>query len=395
MADSTGSERVRKPRPDFPLFPHATGRWAKKVRGKFVFFGKTADDPDGEAALNAWLDQKDELLAGRTPRAKTDGFSVRDLANRFLTAKQQALDAGEMTQRTWNEYKLTTDRVVEQFGKHRLVADLATQDFEGLRASFAKTRGPEALGNEIQRTRALFKYAYDAGLIEQPMRFGPLFKRPSKKVMRIASAKAGPKMFEPDELIKLLHRAGPQMKAMILLALNCGFGNNDCATLPLAAVDLDKGWITFPRPKTGIARRCPLWPETVKRLRAVLALRKAPKDKVHAKMLFVTKRGGSWAKESGDNPVTKEFAKLMKTEKLRRDGRGFYSLRHTFRTIADGCRDFPAINLVMGHADHSVADRYRERIDDSRLVAVVTHVRAWLFAKEKAEMKEPAKRKTK
>jgi integrase len=376
--------KVRKPHKDFPLFPHATGRWAKKVRGKFVFFGKCSDDPDGEAALNAWLDQKDDLLAGRTPRAKTEGFAVRDLANRFLTAKQQMLDAGEMTQRTWNEYKLTTDRVVEQFGKHRLVADLATEDFEALRASFAKTRGPEALGNEIQRTRALFKYAYDAGLIEQPMRFGPLFKRPSKKVMRIARAKAGPKMFEQKELFRLLHRAGPQMKAMILLALNCGFGNNDCATLPLAAVNLEKGWIEFPRPKTGIARRCPLWRETVKRLRAVLDRRKAPEDKAHARLLFITKRGGCWAKESGDNPVTKEFAKLMKAEKLRRDGRGFYSLRHTFRTIADGCRDFPAINLVMGHADHSVADRYRERIDDARLAAVVNHVRAWFFAKEKA-----------
>jgi len=96
------------------------------------------------------------------------------------------------------------------------------------------------------------------------------------------------------------------------------------------------------------------------------------------------KPGGS--KESGDNPVTKEFAKLMKAEKLRRDGRGFYSLRHTFRTIADGCRDFPAINLVMGHADHSIADRYRERIDDARLVAVVTHVRSWLFANERIEV---------
>ncbi len=70
-------------------------------------------------------------------------------------------------------------------------------------------------------------------------------------------------------------------------------------------------------------------------------------------------------------------------ETLQRTGRGFYSLRHTFRTIADGCRDFPAINLVMGHADHTVADRYRERIDDARLVAVVGHVREWLFRKEK------------
>src|SRR5262249_11597783 len=78
------SSKPRKPRPDFPLFPHASGRWAKKVRGKFSYFGKASDDPKGEAALKLWLDQRDDLLAGRTPRTPGDGLTVRDLCNRFL-----------------------------------------------------------------------------------------------------------------------------------------------------------------------------------------------------------------------------------------------------------------------------------------------------------------------
>ena len=56
MHNFTMAPKYSKPRPDFPLFPHATGRWAKKIRGEFKFFGKVADDPNGEAALELWLE---------------------------------------------------------------------------------------------------------------------------------------------------------------------------------------------------------------------------------------------------------------------------------------------------------------------------------------------------
>jgi len=319
------------------------------------------------------------LLAGRTPRVGRDGLTVADLCNHFLTSKQRLLDAGEITRRTWNDHKATCDRIVPHFGKHRLVEDLASADFEALRASIAKTRGPMSLGNEIQRVRVIFKYAYDAELIARPVRYGPQFRRPSKKVMRLDRAKKGAKMFEAPDLLRLLNSASVHMRAMIYLGLNCGFGNSDVGTLPLAALDLDGGWLNYHRPKTGIDRRCKLWPETVEALKAALTRRPTPRVSEAESLVFVTKYGAPWAKETVDNPVTKEFRKLLEGLRLHRNGIGFYTLRHIFRTIAGGARDLEATRAIMGHTSGHVEEGYIEGFEDARLSAVAEYVRQWLF----------------
>jgi integrase len=212
------------------------------------------------------------------------------------------------------------------------------------------------------------------------MRFGPGFKRPSKKTFRLHRAQQGPKLFAADEIRRLLAEAGASMQAMILLGINCGFGNGDCANLPLSALDLDAGWADYPRPKTGVSRRCPLWPETVKALREVLAKRHEPKHQEHATLVFITKYGLSWGKNTTDNPVTKETAKLLRCLHINgRKGVGFYTLRHTFRTVADESKDQVAVDHIMGHAREDMASVYRQTISDERLRAAADHVRAWLF----------------
>jgi integrase len=165
---------------------------------------------------------------------------------------------------------------------------------------------------------------------------------------------------------------------MLLLAANAGFGNNDCATLPRSALDLEGGWIDYPRPKTGIGRRCPLWPQTVAAIRESLDRRPKPKRAEDAGLVFITKRGYSWAKDIADNPVSKETRKLL--DRLGINGhRNFYTLRHTFRTVADASKDQPAVDHIMGHETPHMSAVYREGIEDERLRAVADHVRRWLF----------------
>jgi integrase len=351
------------------------------------YFGPWAD-PD--AALKKYDEQKDALHAGRKPRPDTEGLTVKEASNAFLNAKQALVDAGELSPRTWVEYKAMAVELVAHLGKTRLVSDLDADDFASLRNKLAKKWGPHRLKKAVQYIRSIFKHAYDAGLIDRPVRFGPGFKRPSMKTLRLHRAEQGPKLFTPEEILLLLLTAPVHLEAMILLGVNCGLGNADCGNLPLSAVNLATGWLDFPRPKKGINRRCPVWPETVEAMREALAKRPKPKREEHAGLFFVTKYGGPWAKDDDPAVITKEFRKLL--DALSINGhRNFYCLRHTFRTVADEAKDQPAADYIMGHEVPHMSTVYRETISDERLKAVTDHVRAWLFpAKDAAGARRPA-----
>jgi integrase len=383
--------RPSKPTPEFPLFPHAAGVWAKKIRGKFHYFGPW-DDPDG--ALRKYLDQKDDLHAGRTPRPDPEGVTVKDVANAFLDHKRDKMAAGELSVRTWAKYKEVTDLLVSRLGKSRPVADLRPDDFAKLKNAMAKRWGPLRVSDFVQHIRSVFKHAFDAEIIDRPVRFGPGFARPSQKVLRLHKAKQGKKLFAAEEVRKLHGAAGPQLKAMILLGINCGFGNADCGNLPLSALDLDGGWIDFPRPKTGIPRRCPLWPETVAALKEALAKRPEPKSGENAALAFLSQRGTpivSVREKDRTDGIAVQFGALLKRLGINgRKGLGFYTLRHTFRTVADEARDQPAADFIMGYESPHVSTVYRERISDERLKVVTDHVHGWLFPAAKEAPAGPA-----
>ena len=375
-----------KPYLDFPLFPHATRRWAKKIRGKLHYFGPWSD-PDG--ALQRYLDQRDDLHAGRTPRVSGDGLTVVDLANRFLTSKQRDAEAGEISLRTFRDYHPTCARALECFGKRRLVVELTAGDFGALRGVMAKTLGLAARKLEIQKTRAIFNFAYAMDLIDRPVRFGPDFRAPSARVLKKARRQNGAKMFSAEEIRAMLDAASTQMKAMIVLGINAGYGNNDLGSLPFSALDLERGWVEYARPKTGVDRKCHLWSETIDALKVAIASRPTPKDPADVDLVFIKPKGRPWVRLDSDGRWTDDLGpaaiRLLKRLGLYRPGRTFYNLRHVFETIAGGSLDQVAVNAVMGHSDQSMAAVYRERISDDRLRAVANYVRGWLFGSEENE----------
>lgn len=138
MRNSTTVDPAAKPRRPkvCPLFAHATGRWAKKIRGRLVYFGRW-DDLDG--ALRRWAEQNDALLAGLpVESAKRSVLTVRELVNEFLNSRRLRIESGELAQRTFADYVAVGTKLADVLGRTRAVESLTPADFERLRSIVAK-----------------------------------------------------------------------------------------------------------------------------------------------------------------------------------------------------------------------------------------------------------------
>lgn len=384
MANST-NDKPEKPRKDFPLFAHNNGQWAKKIRGKLHYFGAWAS-PD--AALAKYLEQRDYLKSGISPPRHQSGVVLYDLCSKFLEAKENQVESGDLARRSFNDYFATCNGILKSLGGSTPVVSLMPSHFAKLRKDVGKTRGPGTTKNEIVRIRVVFNWGVKSDLITS-VKYGPDFVAPSKKQIRQQRHKSEQRYFTRQQVRALIKYSEPHLRAMILLGINCGWGNTDVASVPISAINLTAGMADFPRPKTSIERRAPLWPETVTALRESFASRRQPLDDADAGLFFLTTFGRQYVRQREEgawiDSVGLVFGKLLKRLKIKRKGVNFYSLRHTFRTVADELGDRPAIDRIMGHETPGIGTAYREWVRDrnetERLKRVTDHVREWVFLK--------------
>lgn len=371
-------KKPKKPHADFPLTPHNCGKWCKKIKGRMHYFGSW-EDP-GEA-LQEYLAAKDYLLAGQEPPNSGNSYTIQDACEDFYDSRRKLHVIGQLTAHTLNDYDTLHRQLIGHFGNKRAVSSISPEDWRQLREQKQQTWGPKTLSNFIGRTKAVFSWCYQAGKIPEPMKFGLGFKKPSKAVMRKLRHAKPRREFTAEELRELLTRSSGSLRAMILLAINGGLGQMDLSLLEFRHLEERSSWVVYPRPKTGILREFALWPETQLALQEAIAQR--PSSRSHPDNVFVTRFGVPWVRQTEgsarSDAISLQFNKLKQQAGIAGPSKGFYAIRHTFRTVADECRDQPAIMHVMGHGDESMSGVYREQISRERLLAVTNHVRRWLF----------------
>lgn len=251
-------------------------------------------------------------------------ITIKGLANRFIAAQQANWQNPKGTLKCYKDW---LGRFIEDHPQLK-VADFTVEKFAAWKISLKKrSYSAESINHYLSAVRAVFSFAEETELIEK----APKLKRvKNEKKPRPGSKKKS--LYTQEEINTLLQAADLQMKVMILLALNCGFGPKDIHDLTWD--DLNGERVTLPRSKTGVCQTYLLWPETkelldkIKQERAALIKRTLNRNIGRSDYghVFVTRFWRPWHKDA----ISGEFRKLCK--KVSVECYGIYRLRHCAST---------------------------------------------------------------
>ncbi|MFC1675955.1 tyrosine-type recombinase/integrase [Planctomycetota bacterium] len=355
MAKSNSKRKTRSDK--FPLTLHKTGQFCKKIKGKLYYFGT-----DKKAAFERYLEQAAYLHAGKGFKPKSnDNFSLKTLCNLYLDYQESRSEIGEIKPRQVCDQTSHLRDFVRFIGPNRLASNITTIDLQNYRKKLIKVgKAPNTINNHISSFKAMYNWATNNEIIETVPNL--------KAIKKITQSKTKRAVFTVGQIQKLLDCADTQIRAMIWLGLNCGFGCTDCAELLWEHVDLTTGRVNFARKKTGVDRNLPLWKETINCLEAV------PKINEH---IFNTRFGNKWVRverKQGKDGIIKwrsydaisaSFSKLLKKANIKTEkGVGFYTLRRTAATLAAKSGDPFAVQRLLGHADLKMATTYVQDISE-------------------------------
>jgi integrase len=367
--------KPEKPDDQYPLYAHSSGQWAKKIRQQVYYFGPWSKP---QAALKRYRAEGPRLEAGlpRNPAATPTTTTVSDLLEAFFEDKQRAHEAGEINERTLGEYQGMCLLIGDTLGDDTPLTALGHAELGKLRRQLGKGKAGQQVSPVTHKrlltfARMIFNFGNEE--LGANVRFKKALRTIPARVIRAARNEVGERLFDAAEIRQLITADDPELRGMVLLGINAAFGPKDCYTLPIKAVDLTGAWHTFARPKTQAARRCPLWPETVTALRAVIG------DRTDGPVFRKFDNRQVWNRHI----VGRAFKALAEKHELYRENvTTFYSLRRTFETIAatadvNQC----VVDAIMGHAPRSgdMAAVYRQKVFDDQLRKCAEHVRQWML----------------
>ncbi len=158
------------------------------------------------------------------------------------------------------------------------------------------------------------------------------------------------RILERDEETKLLDASSPELRAIIICALNTGMRKNEILTLEWANIDIDRNIITLEHTNTKSkkTRRIPI-NSVLRRLFIEQKLKVGTSNHV-----FLSSTGHPYKRHDS---LKQAFAGACRRANI--EGLRFHDLRHTAATrMIEADASIVAVSRILGHADLKTTMRY-------------------------------------
>jgi hypothetical protein len=391
----------------FPLFPHGSGQWAKKIAGALRYFGVW---DQWQAALKSFERIERERLATSRPES-----CVRNMVDLFLDAQELRAERGTISRRQYEDYKFTLNTLAKSLGESSDLAALTAEDWERWREEISVCKKGQRIGeqkraqsisNDVTRVQAMLNWLRE----KHDVRFatGSALEKMSAAMKRKQKATMPSGCWGADEIHAVVDHCDTVndrlLKASTLLAINCGFLSSDIGMIPLAiakgkfaGMGLEGNYLTLPRSKNFKPRKFYLWDETLNAMNAYLAIR--PDATIFYPHTRAEERYERWflspqGKVMSDSPscaIGQKMNRALSNIGMRKGIDGdkilfFKGLRTTFSVVLQKTQVRDVVRSLMGHHNDVLAEHYSGLTADAILKKASDDLYAWFSDVGNAEI---------
>lgn len=214
--------------------------------------------------------------------------------------------------------------------------------------------------NIIKNVQAFLTWADDMELIQLPRKFDRIFSVSVKKMQSDNERAKGKTTWTVDEIRRVYEDGSKNVRAYILLMINCGYTAVDISTLRAEHLKEKDGWIIRHRNKTGCDQSHKLWPETV------AAIAKARQQS--GEWVFRTQDGNPlvWLNETTRMDSVRSAIQKV-TRKLEIKGKAPKHLRKTGATLIAKQYGNAVAQQYLAHSPTTMAEQAYIQADHTKL----------------------------
>lgn len=311
----------------------------------FTFDGKRYREFAGYTktqAKNTLTKRRTERLndkLGFTKSLKKPDVPFGKFADEFLELYSK------QNKRSWRRDRSSLKNL-KPFFKDQLLQGIGPEDIERYKAKRGAEVSAATINREVSFLKTLFNKAVEWGRLEMS---------PALKVKKLREPNYKERILTQDEAGILLDMASPQVKPVLVLALNTGMRRGEILGLRWENIDFHKGFIFIEDSKNGRSRNVPM------NGLVFGTLKKLPR---RSEFVFFNAETRSHIKD-----VKTAFKGACRRSKIK--GLRFHDLRHTSASwMVEGGVDLVTVSKILGHSSIQMTMRYAHPTPENMKLAV-------------------------